>query len=265
MLKLLASAVIFAAVTASSVFADVSVSIANGRVSVVARDATLRQILDEWARVGQTKIVNLERIGGAPMTIELTNVPEAEALDILLRPVSGFMAAPRSAQAGTLSQFDRIVVMPTMAAPRPPVTAATTAAPAMPTFAPQTPPPFPAEEESDEQRAAQAPRPPVFNTFPQPQVVYPGSPVQNPQAVGAVPQYGPNGQPLVQQPYPQQPTATPSASPFGGVAVPGMIVAPPQQQPGQPGIVQPGVVPVVPGQPLQPGQTPQTKRPGGRL
>ena len=56
----------------------------DGRVSIVAKDATVRQILTEWARVGQTKIVNVERIPGGPMTIELTNVPEAHALEILL-------------------------------------------------------------------------------------------------------------------------------------------------------------------------------------
>ena len=51
----------------------------------------------------------------------------------------------------------------------------------------------------------------------------------------------------------------PEHAPFGGVAVPGMIVAPPQQpgQQGQPGQVQPGQVQ----QPVQPGQP--VRRPGG--
>ena len=60
------------------------VAIANGRVTVVAKDATLRQILAEWARVGQVKIVNLERVPGGPITLELPNMPEAQALDMLL-------------------------------------------------------------------------------------------------------------------------------------------------------------------------------------
>jgi hypothetical protein len=255
--RILASAIVLSA-AASTAWADVRVTIANGRVTVVAKDATLQQILAEWARVGQTKIVNLERIVGAPMTLELTDVPEAQALDILLRPVTGFMAASRPGDAATVSRFDRIVVMPTMAAPRAPVTAAAMPAPT-PTFTPQ-PPPFPAEDDSEE-RAAPGARGPVFNTFPQPQVVYPGNPAQTPNVpgVGFVPQYGPNGQPIVVQ----QPSTTPTASPFGGVAVPGMIVAPPQQ----PGVVgQPGPLGqpiIVPGQ-LPPGQTPQPKRPGGQ-
>jgi hypothetical protein len=260
-IKLLASAALLVAATAASAAADVSIAIANGRVSVVAKDATLKQILSEWARVGQTKIVNLERVGGGPITIELTNVPEEQALDILLRPVSGFMAAPRIVQAGTLSRYDRIVVMPTPAAPRPPMTA-NAAPPPTPAFTPQPqPPPFPADDEAE--AAGQAQRAPVFNTFPQPQVVYPGV---TPQPANT--QFGPNGQPLNgQQPIVQQPTATPSASPYGGVAFPGMIVTPPQQQPGQPGVVQPmpgqvgqpGVV-----QPGQPGQPQPVRRPGGQ-
>ena len=40
----------------STAFADVQLTMQNGRVSLVARDATVRQILAEWARVGHTKI-----------------------------------------------------------------------------------------------------------------------------------------------------------------------------------------------------------------
>src|ERR1019366_9231772 len=77
----------------STAFAEVKVTMQNGRVSVVAKDATLRQILTEWARVGQTRIINVERIPGGPLSIELTDVPEAQALDVLLRSLSGYMAA----------------------------------------------------------------------------------------------------------------------------------------------------------------------------
>ena len=35
---------------------ELNLTIANGRVTLIAHDVTVRQILDEWARVGQTKI-----------------------------------------------------------------------------------------------------------------------------------------------------------------------------------------------------------------
>jgi hypothetical protein len=231
----------------SVAFAEVQLSLQNGRVTLVAKDATVRQILTEWARVGQTTIVNVERIPGGPVTLELSDVPEQEALDVLLRSLSGYMAAPRATAAAGLSHFDRIVVMPTNAPPRAPVSAA--ANPPPPSFAQPQPqfaqPQFqpPPDEDSDEERPAPAvpvpnmpnPRGPVFNTFPAPNQ----------------PQGGPGTYPQMpqQQQPPQQPGATPTAAPFGGVAVPGMVVQPPQQ-PGQP-----GQQPVVPGQP--------PRRPGG--
>src|SRR5438034_10495027 len=118
-MHILSSLVAVSLLTASTAVAEVKVTMQDGRVSIVAKDATVRQSLTEWARVGQTKIVNVERIPGGPMTLEMTNVPEQQALDLLLRSVSGFMAAPRAQTAANLSQFDRIVVMPTPAAPRP--------------------------------------------------------------------------------------------------------------------------------------------------
>src|SRR2546430_12461167 len=107
----------FAVAASSTASADVRLTIQNGRVSLAAKDATLRQILAEWARVGQTKIVNAERVPGGPVTLQLTNVPEQQALDTLLRSLAGYVAAPRPTTAANLSVFDRIVVMPTLAAP----------------------------------------------------------------------------------------------------------------------------------------------------
>jgi hypothetical protein len=110
--KSLSGAIVIALLTASVSSADVQLQLHDGRVSIVAKDATVRQILAEWARVGQTKVVNVDRIPGGPLTLELSNVPEAQALDVLLRSVSGYMAAPRGTAAADLSMFDRIIVMP---------------------------------------------------------------------------------------------------------------------------------------------------------
>lgn len=236
----------------SSAYADVQLTIRDGRVTLVAKDATVRQILTEWSRVGQTTIVNVERIPGGPVTLQLTNVPEEQALDVLLRSVSGYMAAPRPAVVANLSRFDRILVMPTSVTPRAP---AATAAPARPVQQPAfvPPPNLPEDDrgpEDDEQPVPGAPVPgvpvptpgraPVFNTFPQPQVVNPrpGAPATMPGAPGGAPQQQTTPTPNVTYPggvsYPGQPTA-PSG---GGVAVPGMI-APAPPQPGQPGQPQP--------------------------
>jgi hypothetical protein len=209
---------------ASTASADVRLTMQNGHVTLMAKDATVRQILTEWARVGQTKIVNAERVPGGPMTLELTDVPEAQALEILLRSLSGYITAPRPVDVVNLSHFDRIIIMPTLASARP-----ATSSPPPPVFQ-QTPQfqvaPPPADDDVDDERpapnvAVPQPRGPVFNSFPQPQVV-------NPQ--GAVPTAQP-GAP--QQAAPAVASPTPVA-PYGGVAVPGMV-APPPPTPGQPG------------------------------
>lgn len=220
-------------VAVSSASADVHLTMANGRVSLVAKDATVRQILAEWARVGQTRIVNMERVPGGPVTLELTNVPESQALEVLLRSLSGYITAPRPVDAANLSRFDRIIIMPTLASARP-----ATSSPPPPVFQqnPQFPPPQQAaDDDTDDEKPApnvpvpnQPPRGPVFNSFPQPQVVNPQTaPMTQP---GNQPQQAPAGQ--------QTPAGAPSpkpVAPYGGVAVPGMVAPPPPQQPGQPG------------------------------
>ena len=101
----------------AAVAGELSVKIANGRATVIAKDVPVRQILAEWARVGDTKVVNAEKLVGGPVTLELIDVPEKEALDILLRTAAGYIAAPRPANLVGASQFDRVLVLATSRAP----------------------------------------------------------------------------------------------------------------------------------------------------
>lgn len=105
-----------------SLAAGLELSIQDGLVSIDAQDVTVRQILTEWARVGKTRIVNVERITGGPLTLKLENVPEKQALDIILRSIPGYMALPRATHDADASTYDRILIMATttaVAAPRP--------------------------------------------------------------------------------------------------------------------------------------------------
>src|SRR4029453_14594598 len=250
MLAILSVATLALLGSASQVGAEVQLSIQDGRVTLIARDATIREILAEWARVGQTKIINAERIPGGPVTLELTDVPERQALDVLLRTISGYVAATRTTVVARASMFDRIIVMPTnVAAP----SAASAAPPpfaqptvAQPTFAqaPQV------TDDSDDDRPTPAGpgpqnRPPVF-VFPSPQTTSPqqqvpplaaptGAFVPQPAQTVPVPNAPPGALPPT-APYPGAPTT--NVVP-GGVAVPGMVAQPPTPPPGQ----QPFVVP----------------------
>ena len=127
--KAVAVGVLFLLIPAVTASAQVQLSLRGGRVTFVATNATVRQILVEWARVGKTNIVNVERIPGGPRTLQLTNVPESEALDLLLRSVAGYLAVPRRVPVADLSRYDRILVLPTAAAARAPVAATAPPAP----------------------------------------------------------------------------------------------------------------------------------------
>jgi hypothetical protein len=187
------------ATTASA--GELRLSIANGRVTIVAQDVPIRQILDEWGRVGQTQVVGAERLTGTPVTLELHDVPEGRALETLLRSASGYIAKPRSGTAGT-SSYDRILIMP---ASKPPAMSAA---------------------------------PPAFNASrPQPQVVMPNVVVDDdgePNGImppGAVPQQFPGQPPL--QPG-MQPGMQPGAQPMPMLSRPGQLPPPAPTVPGNP-------------------------------
>jgi len=175
--RMIAGGALLLVLAASTASAQVQLSIRDGRVTLTATNATVRQILTEWARIGQTKIVNVERIPGGPLTLQFTNVPEPEALDILLRSVTGYLAAPRPVAVANLSHYDRILVLPTAAPPRVPVTAG-------PTPVLQRPQIQQADIDDDQPSIVQPPRGPLFPTFQLPQ---PGNPQQQGGTSSATP------------------------------------------------------------------------------
>jgi hypothetical protein len=94
-----------------------ALTIANGRVTLSAQDVPLRQILAEWERLGGLRIINRDRVPGALVTIELTDVPEEKALETVLRPAAGFVAVEWEGKPAGASVYSRIIVMPGTAAP----------------------------------------------------------------------------------------------------------------------------------------------------
>ena len=215
---------LFLVMAASTASAEVQLSIRDGRVTLVATDATVRQILTEWARVGQTRIVNVDRIPGGPVTLQLTEVPESEALDLLLRSVTGYMAANRSVPASNLSRYDRILVLPTAAVARVPV-----AGSPAPVFQQS----FPQPQESDDGPSIAPPRGPLFQTFPTQ-----GQAAPPPGFEGRIDP--PPGAESPNAPPTTQPAAQAGSATFGGTSTvgtprPGMVTPVPAQRGGQPG------------------------------
>lgn len=233
-------------VIASPAFAQqpLKLSFHDGRVSVDATSVPVRTILNEWAKLGGTKVVGAERITGAPLTVKLVNVTEAQALESILRSVAGYMAAPRNGTSTGPSIYDRILVMATTSAPAP-ANAAGRPSPAQPNAFAGTqrfvPPRQRLEQPEQEEIVEQddnPPSPPVF-TFPQPGqqngFPQPGPFTNAPTSVA---------QPGMNVPAPQTFTINPAQSTPGrpqmpvGVSQPGMMV--PAPQPTQPpGMIRP--------------------------
>jgi hypothetical protein len=169
------------AVTGSAAYAQqVQLTIKDGRVTLKTENASVRQILDEWTRVGQTKIVNADKVTGPPLSITLVDVPERDALDTVMRQAAGYAAVERTSAVANASIFDRILVM----ARTTPVTqvAGGAGAPSSPVATYTPPEPGGQSEENIVLEEPPQPAAPVVNPY------QPGN--ANAQGQGAV---GPNG------------------------------------------------------------------------
>jgi hypothetical protein len=194
---------------------QVQLRMESGRVSLDVRNVPVVQILREWARIGGVNIVNAEKVVASPVTLQLVDVPEREALNILLRGVAGYMLGVRTSAAKGASQYDRILILPTSSAPRnpPPVVAAAS-----------QPPRFIPPQSDNGQDSGPDPTvggirriaPPIIRPL-----VPATSSAETPQDEG---------------PTPSAATPPTSANPFGmptGSGLPGAITPPAGQQPQQ--------------------------------
>jgi len=239
----------FGVAASTATAGELSLKIANGGATITANDVPVRQILAEWAKVGETKILNGEKVAGGPVTLELVDVPEKEALDVLLRTAAGYITAPRPANLAGASQFDRVIVLATSRAPA--ATTSLTPPPFGNRAGVQMPPPPQLPPDDDGEPGDQAPNAPPIMGPNGPMQAFPGAP--NGQVVGPNGQVigpggiingpngpitvGPNGVPMNTQPtttsrpgqLPQQVPQQPQVpNPYGTQSRPGpMPVRPP--------------------------------------
>jgi hypothetical protein len=186
-LTIAASAFLFSGTPLDAV-SRVEIAIQNGRLFLTASNATIPEIFEAWARIGQTIIVNGDKVTGPPLTIQLLGVPEEQALEVLLRNASGYLAVNRQMASTDRSHFERIVILPTSSGTR------TAVMPALPA---STPPPPSAmdlngvvrllgpdgQPVEDDQAAAPPPPQPATAAVPAP-----GSPVPGMVAPAPAPQ-----------------------------------------------------------------------------
>ncbi len=114
----IATAVAIGASPCAAVAQTLSLQLQDGRTTLVAERVSLPQILAEWQRVGGVTIVNGERTSAAPVNLYLVDMPEQDALAVLLRSVSGYILVPRAQRGAAASSIDRILILPASAALR---------------------------------------------------------------------------------------------------------------------------------------------------
>ena len=234
----LAVVALLGAGASSAAAQGVTLEFQDGKVHLNAQNAPVSQILSEWSRRGRTTIVNGERIPGPPVTLELQDVSEQQALEIVLRGVSGYLVAARDTAVAGASAYDRIYIIPTSSRPT------ATAAP------PQAQQAVQVQDNFDDNDPPPGPRPPN---------VAPGArlprDVGPPAARPPVPALDDDGQP------PSPPVPGPN-NPFA-----------PTPNPARPGVVTPGtpsptpypgaITPAIPG-PNTPGVITPTPTPNNR-
>ncbi|MEI6667365.1 MAG: hypothetical protein WCP29_04350 [Acidobacteriota bacterium] len=228
---------------------EILFSVRDGRVTLVARDAQLSDILAVWEREGRTKIIARERVQGVVLTLDFKDEPEATALATVLRSVTGYIAAKYPVAPRDGSSYRCIVINPVPApnvfvqagapgrpspAPQPQAQAPSGFPPSITSDAGYFPPAF-VPTPGDEAEDSGASRAPAAAGPRQPGMMMPSGPTRPPMDPSALAD-------TAGARAPQSPATTPSFS-GAGTGVPGAVVpAPPL----------PGTPPV-PGPPKGPG------------
>ncbi len=205
---------------------DLQVSLKDGRVTIVADQVPVRRILEEWARLGQVRVVNLEKLSAPAVTLRLIDVPESHALDVLLRSAAGYLAASRAAAEPGVSRFDRVVILATS---RPPATAPapTALSPAAPAFAPRNVPFPPPAGVSPADPGGQDPEVTVPGVLPPPVTPFPRT--------GGDARVPPEEAPPMTAPQPGVLPGAPAQQPPAPVLLPQPGFPPPTPAPKKPG------------------------------
>ena len=92
---------------------EIQLNLDAGRVTLIATGAPLTAVLAAWSRVGGTRFVDAEAVAGTSVTLHLVDVAEPAALRVLLRPVVGYVAAPRRAGSTGASRYGRVKILGT--------------------------------------------------------------------------------------------------------------------------------------------------------
>lgn len=102
----------------------------GGRVTIVATDVLVSDVLNEWGRAGGTIVKGAETLPAARISLRLVDTPEVEALQSILGSSGGYIFTRHGERAAGRSDLKSLTVSPSSGKPPVPVQAA--AAPQQP-------------------------------------------------------------------------------------------------------------------------------------
>ena len=98
---------------------ELRIAIGGGRVTLIADDAALGDVLAAWARAGGTRFAGAGPIEAARVSLHLVDCDEAQALRWLLQPAAGYVATWRARSDPGASRYERVEIRAASVPPRP--------------------------------------------------------------------------------------------------------------------------------------------------
>ena len=98
---------------------ELRIAIGGGRVTLIADDAALGDVLAAWARAGGTRFAGAGPIEAARVSLHLVDCDEAQALRWLLQPAAGYVATWRARSDPGASRYERVEIRAASVPPHP--------------------------------------------------------------------------------------------------------------------------------------------------
>ena len=96
---------------------SLSLRLEGGTVTLHATNVTVDEILARWSKTTGLTVVSQNGHGSdIPVTLDLTGVPERDALRLILRDLSGYIMGEKRDPLTGAVRIDRLVILPDSAA-----------------------------------------------------------------------------------------------------------------------------------------------------
>ena len=90
---------------------SLSLGVTDGLVTLDAQGVTVGEILARWTNATGAALVNADKLASAPITLQFTNIPERQALTMVLRSAGGYILVGRPDAADPVERIARVIII----------------------------------------------------------------------------------------------------------------------------------------------------------